>query len=199
MRPSLARPASLLALHYIIGQERQWAGFADYSRLKAVSPTARLIGIAAKRRKWRGISNPGRLTKNPCIIRYLGGGEAGIRTHGMEPERVALFKYLERISDQRRGGSQYAGSQPRASPFRSRTRRQVLCPTLATEVHLHEPGRESVHALNGRGGWGHCLARRLHDGAAWSVSASAAACRHPVSGSKSAEHSRCCGPLPGDA
>jgi hypothetical protein len=35
----------------------------------------------AKRRTWRGISNPGSLDINSCKIRYLGGGGDGIRTH----------------------------------------------------------------------------------------------------------------------
>src|ERR1700687_764439 len=38
MRPSFARAAFILILHYIIGQERQRAGFADHNRPKSVSP-----------------------------------------------------------------------------------------------------------------------------------------------------------------
>jgi hypothetical protein len=38
MRPSRARAALLLTVDYINGQERRWAGFADHSRPKAVSP-----------------------------------------------------------------------------------------------------------------------------------------------------------------
>jgi hypothetical protein len=38
MRPLHGGAASLLVLHYINGQERQWAAFADHSRPKAVSP-----------------------------------------------------------------------------------------------------------------------------------------------------------------
>jgi hypothetical protein len=38
MRPSFAGAAFILILHYIIGQERQRAGFADHNRPKAVSP-----------------------------------------------------------------------------------------------------------------------------------------------------------------
>jgi hypothetical protein len=45
------------ALHHTIGQERQWAGFVDYNSLKVVSPEGQQIGIAAKRRNRRGISN----------------------------------------------------------------------------------------------------------------------------------------------
>ena len=46
------------ALHHIIGQERQWAGFVDYNRLKVVSPEGQQIGVAAKRRKRRGFQIP---------------------------------------------------------------------------------------------------------------------------------------------
>jgi hypothetical protein len=46
--PPRTRAASVLLLHYIIGQERQCAGFADRSRPKAVSPESVPIGIAGK-------------------------------------------------------------------------------------------------------------------------------------------------------
>jgi hypothetical protein len=77
----------------------------------------------------------------------------------MESKKTLFFKGLEnskRPETWRKAVRRIATS---GIAFRIRTR-QVLGSTLATKVHLHEPGRESVHVLNGRGRLGTCLAGR---------------------------------------
>src|SRR5438105_2456648 len=53
--------------------------------------TACPIGIAAKRRKWPAISNPGRRNHKSYEISNLGGGWGGIRTHE-ERKPLPVFK-----------------------------------------------------------------------------------------------------------
>jgi hypothetical protein len=61
---------------------------------KVVSLQGAPIGIAAKRRTWRAISNLRRRNKNLCRIRYLGGGGDSLeRTRLQRSNSLFLWEY----------------------------------------------------------------------------------------------------------
>ena len=166
------RAASVLVLHYIIGQERRGAGVANDCRLKVVSPEGAPITIAAKRRKWRGISNPGRRDEIICEIRHLGGGGSGIRTRStvarirspsvrlpsFEPWRF-LFRAEEVHWVAARPQYTACSSPPRLRRLpRSRPTRTASAPPPTTVV-LHTWGRlydshPHIHGIVPGGGTG---------------------------------------------